>query len=337
MRKAAFLFELSGEHPTLPTAEVLATIGAECEGGRKVITAPGLVVSEFDSEKFPDISNRLGLSHRSGRYLGSCKVENVIEFASKLVLPEGSIAVRARNFQGNMKSLSPSELSRKVGAVLAKERRVDLINPDLGVRMIISDGIHFFIEDHVIDRTQFEKRKVGLRPFFSPISLHPKFARALVNLTGVRRGERLLDPFCGTGGILIEASLMGVKAIGSDISEDMVKGCQENMEHFGAEFEQLERGDVGEIHEIFGKVKFIATDPPYGRSTTTMREDIEELYLRMMESFTETMIPSGGLGLVLPKPCVDHPPGLILEENHMQRVHRSLTRHYCKFRRGPQY
>jgi tRNA (guanine10-N2)-dimethyltransferase len=335
MRKAVFLFELSGEHPTLPTAEVLATIGTECKKSRKILTAPGLVVSEFDSARFLDVSNRLGLSHRAGRYLGSCKPGEVIEFSSKLVLPEGSIAVRARNFQGNMKSLSPSELSRKVGAVLAKERKVDLINPDVGVRMIISDGIHFFIEDHVIDRTQFEKRKVGLRPFFSPISLHPKFARALVNLTGVRRGERLLDPFCGTGGILIEASLIGVKTIGSDISEDMVKGCQENMEHFGAEFERLERGDVGDIHEIFGRVKFIATDPPYGRSTTTMKEDIEDLYLRMMGAFTEAMTPSGGLGLVLPRACVDHPPALMLEESHMQRVHRSLTRHYCIFKRVP--
>jgi len=336
MRKAAFLFELSGEHPTLPTAEVLATIGAECKESRKMITAPGLVVSEFDSARFLDISNRLGLSHRAGRYLGSCKSEEVIEFASKLVLPEGSIAVRARNFQGNMKSLSPSELSRKVGAVLAKEKKVDLINPDVGVRMIISDGIHFFIEDHVIDRPQFEKRKVGLRPFFSPISLHPKFARALVNLTGVRRGERLLDPFCGTGGILIEASLIGVKAIGSDISEDMVRGCQENMEHFGAEFERLERRDVGDIHEIFGEVDSIATDPPYGRSTTTMREDIEDLYLRMMDSFVKTLTPSGGLGLVLPRICANYPPALMLEESHLQRVHRSLTRHYCIFKRGPQ-
>lgn len=336
MRKTAFLFELSGEHPTLPKAEVLATIGAECKESKEVMTAPGLVVSEFDSARLFDISNRLGLSHRAGKYLGSCKPEEVIEFASKLVLPEGSFAVRARNFQGNMRSLSPSDLSKKVGGVLANERKVDLINPDVGVRMIISNGIHFFIEDHMIDRTQFERRKVGLRPFFSPISLHPKFARALVNLTGVRRGERLLDPFCGTGGILIEASLMGVKAIGSDISEDMVKGCQENMEHFGAEFEQLEKGDVGDIHEIFGEVDSIATDPPYGRSTTTMKEDVEDLYLRMMGSFTETIVPYGGLGLVLPRACVDNPPALMLGESHVQRVHRSLTRHYCIFKRGPQ-
>jgi tRNA (guanine10-N2)-dimethyltransferase len=335
MKEGTFLFELSGEHPTLPRSEVLETIRSECGKSDELLSAPGLTVARFDPGKLKDVAGRLGLSHRAGRYLGSCRPEEVTDFASSLTLPEGSIAIRAKRFQGNMISVSPSDLSRKAGGILAKGRRVDLEDPELEVRILISETIHFYIRDLEIDRKQFEKRKVGLRPFFSPISLHPKLARALINLTGVRRGERLLDPFCGTGGILIEASLMGIRALGSDISEEMVRGCGENMEHFDADFELLEAADVGQICEVFGQVDAIATDPPYGRSTTTMKEGLGDLYARMMDSFTETLLPGHGLGLVLPKECVSHPPSLILEQSHLQRVHRSLTRHYCIFRREP--
>jgi len=334
MKIKPFLFELSGEHPDLPGAEVRATIGAETENWREISSAPGMVVAEFDAGHFGDIVSRLGLSHRAGRYVGSCAPDDVERFAETLELPEGSIAVRGKRFQGNLQSIGPSDLARKVGAILARERRVDLENPEVEVRILISEGIHFFICDREIDRSEFERRKVGLRPFFSPISLHPKFARALVNLTGVRRGETILDPFCGTGGILIEASLMGIKTLGSDISEEMVRGCGENMEFFGAEYESLERGDVGDILDIFGRVPAIATDPPYGRSTTTMREDLGELYGRMMGSFEETLSPGRRLGVVLPRKC-EETPGLQLVEGHVQRVHRSLTRYYCILSRVP--
>lgn len=235
-----------------------------------------------------------------------------------------------------MMSVSPSSVSRRVGAKLAKGRKVDLENPDHEIRVLISEGLHFFLSEVEIDRAQFESRKVGMRPFFSPISLHPRLARALINLTGVRRGERLLDPFCGTGGILIEASLMGIKVLGSDISEEMVRGCQENLEHFGADFMRLERVDVGNIADVFGKVDAIATDPPYGRSTTTMRERVEHLYSRMMGSFANTLRPGGKLGLVLPRECDLDAQPLRLEQHHVQRVHRSLTRNYCIFSREPE-
>ena len=224
--------------------------------------------------------------------------------------------------------ISMSDLSRKIGGVLAQGRRVDLTEPEVEIRMLISEGIHFFICDALTDRTQFENRKVGMRPFFSPISLHPKFARALVNLTGVRRGERILDPFCGTGGLLLEASLMGIRVLGSDISKEMIQGCRENLEFFGARYDDLRRGDVGNIQEMFGEVDAIATDPPYGRSTTTMKEDLGELYSRMMGDFAEVLPQGKKVALVLPKPCLKS-PGLRVVESHLQRVHGSLNRHYC--------
>ncbi|NIP34812.1 MAG: methyltransferase domain-containing protein, partial [Thermoplasmata archaeon] len=83
------------------------------------------------------------------------------------------------------------------------------------------------------------------RPFSHPISLHPKYARAMVNLAKVPLGGRILDPFCGTGGVLIEAALLGYEPLGSDIDPRMVEGSRRNLEAMGLQA-GLEVADVSD-------------------------------------------------------------------------------------------
>jgi len=47
---------------------------------------------------------------------------------------------------------------------------------------------------------------------------HPQFVRALANILGLKPGDRLLDPFCGSGTTLLEGALLGLKTIGFDVS-----------------------------------------------------------------------------------------------------------------------
>ena len=60
--------------------------------------------------------------------------------------------------------------------------------------------------------------------------LPPKLAQILVNLAvGDQQSGLLLDPFCGTGVILQEASLMGFAVYGSDLSKKMVDYSRRNL------------------------------------------------------------------------------------------------------------
>ena len=61
--------------------------------------------------------------------------------------------------------------------------------------------------------------------------LPPKLARMMINLAGIDpRGATLLDPFCGSGTVLMEAALMGCETIiGSDISPRAVGDTTRNM------------------------------------------------------------------------------------------------------------
>lgn len=59
--------------------------------------------------------------------------------------------------------------------------------------------------------------------------LPPKLAQIILNLAKVETGDRLLDPFCGTGVILQEALLMGCYAYGTDIEPRMIEYTKENL------------------------------------------------------------------------------------------------------------
>ncbi len=313
----------------MPLAEAIRCLEAETDSFDIVRIGPGYMVASFDERYLDPVADRIALTHSMGRYLGTYTPDDVSGL-EEAVLPEGTFAVRGKRFEGMMKDVDSQGLVRKVGAILSKHNDVNLREPDFIVRMQMCDAVHIYVEQRVTDTDLLEKRKVGERPFFSPISLHPKYARALINLTGVKRGGTVLDPFCGTGGIVIEAAEMGMRAVASDFDEDMVIGCRENMDFYGLELADFETIDIGDIGERFPEVDAICTDPPYGRSTKTGGEDIDRIYARAGEAIPKSLKHGARAGVVLPHP-VEY-PGMDLESVYLQRVHGSLSRHYHVFR-----
>jgi len=141
---------------------------------------------------------------------------------------------------------------------------VDLTSPEVTYTMF-GDTL---TEDVWENNEDFESRKSHRQPAPHPTAMHPKLARAMVNLS---RSQDILDPFCGSGGILIEAALMGVKAKGVDIDKDMIERARKNLEHFGVEADL----DVGDARESL-EAEAIVTDLPYGRNSKA--DDLRKLY-----------------------------------------------------------
>ena len=65
----------------------------------------------------------------------------------------------------------------------------------------------------------------------------PQVARALAMLAGLSAGSRVLDPYCGTGTVLIEAGLLqpAAKLHGGDISVASLRGGKVNASAAGVE------------------------------------------------------------------------------------------------------
>jgi tRNA (guanine10-N2)-dimethyltransferase len=60
--------------------------------------------------------------------------------------------------------------------------------------------------------------------------LPPKIARIMVNLARQPGTSNLLDPFCGSGVLLMEAALLGLRPVGSDRSESAVASARRNLD-----------------------------------------------------------------------------------------------------------
>ncbi len=157
-----------------------------------------------------------------------------------------------------------------------RKPRVDLTSPTTqfefySLRKYVIACLHF--RDI---RNDFASRRPHKRPGFSPISMQPKLARALVNISGADKKARILDPFCGTGGILIEAGLMGIRAEGSDIDEDMLSKARQNLKHYHLSIPTKKQ----DACTIKGRCFAIVTDPPYGKNTR--KGDIPALYSKFL-------------------------------------------------------
>lgn len=323
------LLELSMECESLARSEAIAACEALGSKAKTVQSEPGILVVDTDVEPIA-LGGRLGLCHYVDEWLFSCS-QTELESCAHGIDAQGPIRVRSTKV-GELK-VDLAGVSRKVGAIVGKTRGVDLHNPRTEIRIIFSERVHVGLARAAIDRSSFEKRKNRYMPYFYPASLHPKYARALVNLSRVRADETLLDPFCGTGAILAEAALVGIDPIGSDISERMIEGARKNLDHLGLEGD-LHRCDVGEIDGVVGPVSGIATDPPYGKSTSTQGEKVAALYERAFKSFSDVLSKGSTVAIVVPEvSLLDKTSDFRIEEQHRLWVHRSLTRHFCVLKR----
>src|SRR3989338_159585 len=145
----------------------------------------------------------------------------------------------------------------------------------------------------------FMLRKPHLKPELHPTSLNPRLAKGCINLIITKNdyekcfednkddkykkesGILLLDPFCGVGGILVEAGLLGINVIGVDNEQKMINACLENLNYYGIKDCKLLINDATKIttKELGLKAKeitAIVTDVPYGKNTKKIEH--EKLY-----------------------------------------------------------
>ena len=121
-----------------------------------------------------------------------------------------------------------------------------------------------------VRRDRLIYRSPEKRAFAQFSALNPKTALFLVNLSTRLRSEKtpgtLLDPFCGSGGILIEAALMGYYTVGLEIYYKPIRGARRNIIQYGL-YENVDLVLTDAVLSPFREKSFdaIVFDPPYGR------------------------------------------------------------------------
>lgn len=322
------LVELSAEHDTLPLAELRAVL--DVAGGAVVRVDGAVALVETPDAAF--LATRLALAHAILEHWWSGPTRDLAG-AVKGRETGGTFAVRPRSLSGAQPDVSLTDLAREVGAAL--KGKVDLRAPEVDVRVLLAGEAHAGRLVAEVDRKAFDARHVKHRAHFAPVSLHPRYARTLVNLARVKTGDLVVDPFCGTGGLVVEAGLVGARVLASDLDPRMVAGTRAELARVGVAGARVETRDVGELPQLAPGADAVVSDPPYGRSSTTNREPMDDLYARFVAAAHEALRPGGRLAVIFPtaERRALAAERFRLVEAHDQRVHRSMTRHWGVFER----
>jgi len=312
------IFELSGENPTLPFAE-LGCVGTVLDQRLQVA-----IVESPD----PTAARRLAMTHGVLEYLGECEPD-LAAFESLLrdlaLETRETFAGRAKKVHGGSNERNPcsqKEFERMIGTMIAGP--VSLHSPTIEYRAILSeDRCYFGKVLFTFDRGSFDVRNPGKRDFFHPGVMMPRMARTLVNIAGVHVGDIMLDPFCGTGGILIEGDLLGARAIGSDFDPLMVLGSRTNCA--GSD---LMLADATHLPINNHTVDAVVTDFPYGQSVCIKKSDtMDNLYGDALEEI-QRVLKTGKRAVVVTHRDISAIAAeyFTVLQRHDQRVHKSLTR-----------
>jgi tRNA (guanine6-N2)-methyltransferase len=135
-----------------------------------------------------------------------------------------------------------------------------------------------------------------------PASLRPSVAAAMVFLTEAAGDDVFVDPFCGSGTILMERGYVGPAAqiIGGDIEERPLGLSRQNLAAnwpAGKRPARLLRWDAGRLPLATASVSKIATNPPFGKQIGSP-QGVKQLYPRFFAEMERVLRP-GGRAVVL--------------------------------------
>jgi len=222
------------------------------------------------------IADRLSFTKKIGQIL--IAADNEDELIKKIAenndvpnLYKDNFAFR-KHIDDNILKSTEVELAECIGLrineISKTKINVNLTNPRTLFELFYFDKKFYLTYNIWTNKEDYKERYPHKRKIFLPISLKPKLARALVNIGSTNKKYRVIDPFCGTGGILIEACLMYIKAQGNDIDERMIEASNQNIKQACNTKINIEQGDAIEyIKKIKEKNYCVVTDPPYSKNT----------------------------------------------------------------------
>ncbi len=311
--------ELAGEEDAFAARE------AESAATGVTVVAPGLATARGVE---PERARQLAYTRRVVELVGRCDPD--IDAARAVVAAanvdrEGTVAVRARDVRG-LTGISTTDAERELGSALVDRGfGVDLDDPDHELRVYFSEDACLVGWTAVEAVRDFADRKPTDRPFFQPGSMAPVDARAFVNMAGAEPGARILDPMCGTGGVLLEAGLVGADVVGVDAQAKMVGGARENLHHYVGDGDVI-RGDATTLPLRDDSMDGAVFDAPYGRQSKIARHSLSDL---VGGALAEVRRVAPECVMVADRSWAEEAEdaGWEVERVFERRVHRSLVRY----------
>jgi tRNA G10 N-methylase Trm11 len=349
-------FFVLGNNPALSAAEITAVFGAE---GKIKLLPGGLLLLENPATDTKKLISRLGgtikigtISAEANRHRNEEVKEKILKMIETDLAEKGANGKYCFGFSYYGRSGLPVfQIGLEIKKVLKQKglscrlvtsREKTLSSVVVEQNNLTTRGIEIVLieeaETIYIGKTEAVQafKELSFRDFGRPERddasgmIPPKLAQMMLNLSQkspllTKEGtkEVLLDPFCGSGTILMEAALMGIKnIIGSDISEKAVDDTKKNTEWLKKNFQSFPRPELGtkaifnlqlfniSATEISQKIKPLSVDAivtePYlgpqrgGHNIQKTIQQLESLYADSLKEFTKILKPGGRVVMIWP-------------------------------------
>jgi tRNA G10 N-methylase Trm11 len=118
------------------------------------------------------------------------------------------------------------------------------------------------------DNTEVKKRDMKKPARRESLAISPRLSKILINISGAKPGNLLLDPFCGIGGILQEALIKNINVHGIDKDKQATIGAEQNLKWLTSEYKINSKYTIQNIDSRkTPDLQFaaIATETPLGK------------------------------------------------------------------------
>ncbi|MDE1828736.1 MAG: RNA methyltransferase [Thaumarchaeota archaeon] len=279
-------FVLSGDHQELARDELLSISKSYDVKSKHLVNSRLVIITS--SIPWKKIAKRATFVKFAGNLLG------VLDDISELEFPKSdTFACRVVNLSS--KKIDALQIEREIGTLVKKKTgsKVLLSNPSLTVYLIITDSKSYL---GYADLLEYER---PTKPIKYPTELDWKIGRCMINLSLLKEGNAICDPFCGTGTILLEAESMGICSTGIDFDSKMCDITRKNLEANGYR-PRVINSTYDYISKIKDEVDAVVTDLPYGtasRSSTTPKKIIQDFVSIVPSEMSLVMVYKKGMDI----------------------------------------
>ncbi len=311
-------FFVLGRNPQLSLAEIFAWLEKEGLPVKFYETrSNGLMIETDDDLDVKRAVNELGGTVALGRALFSGKVKEVLHQIKEKTIYLGKeikVIYSLLNYSDDevfenaldalKKNLAKEGLKARYkgvgGTIRTQQGDIALGSPskimlrDMNYFVFgYNDEICFGFLEASYNVKEAEKKDIGKPERRESLAISPRLARILINLSGAKKEEIILDPFCGIGVILQESLLRGINALGVDIDRIATSNAKKNIawleKNYRIEAKHYVYNEDSRkinLHDII--ISGIASEPSLGKLLTVAPQ--KEEAIRMINMFESLMI-----------------------------------------------
>jgi len=291
-------FFILGRNPELSKAEILSYLNAREIEFNQLLFEDNFLIIEYQNFKLN--IQELGGTIMSGEIKFVGQKKQLLEFIQKdEIIPKDKFSF---NILGNY------NIEQELYNKFKSEKRKSRVRHGRG-RINMQNGEEFSIPNadfHVfchklnliyfgVVAQSYSYKDIKNRDMHKPIrrealAISPRLAKILINLSQAR--YKLLDPFCGVGGILQEALLKGINCYGIDKDKQAVLQAKKNLDWLNKNFKISASYNLNNIDARNApNIQFdgIATEPNLGELFKRKPNNFEAQ--QVITQFENSIIP----------------------------------------------